>query len=210
MSSPSAPNEPVGGRRDVRVFRAPSATIGAIAGAVVALALLVDAAVRAGLGEMMLLAPWVLLVLWFVYVLVYAPHIRTDSEGVRVHNLLRIVEFPWSAVRDIELRWQVRFGLSSGENIASFGGPVAGRPARPGLRLGGGERREPPALRDVELIREQWISATEGDPVPELPAPGAARAASVVRRSWDVPALIALVAIAIWAVSALITVNSFG
>ncbi len=208
VPSPSAPSEPVGGPRDVRVFRAPSATIGAIAGGVVALALLVDAAVRAGLGEMLLLAPWVLLVLWFVYVLVYAPHIRTDADGVRVHNLLRIVEFPWSAVRDIELRWQVRFRLSTGRDVASFGGPVAGRPARPGLRLGGGERREPPALRDMELLREQWISATEGEPVPELTVPGFAPAASVVRRGWDVPALIALAAIAVWAVGALITVNA--
>lgn len=193
---------------DVRVFRAPSATIGAIAAAVVAIALLVDAAVRAGVGEMLLLAPWVLLVLWFVYVLVYAPHIRTDSAGVRVHNLLRIAEFPWSAVRDIELRWQVRFRLSSGQDVASFGGPVAGRPARSGLRVGGRDRREPPAVRDMELLREQWISATEGRPVPELAPQGSAPSASVVRRSWDVPALIALAAIAAWAVSVLTIVNA--
>ncbi len=206
VPSPSTPDS------DVRVFRAPSATIGLIVAALVALALLVDAGVRAGVGEMLLLAPWVLLVLWFVYVLVYAPHIRTDASGVRVHNLLRIVEFPWSAVRDIELRWQVRFRLSSGQDVSSFGGPVAGRPGRPPLRFGGGERREPPALRDMELLREQWISATEsradhgiGSQVDA--SSGGAHTAPVIRRRWDVAALVALAVIAIWAVSAVTIVN---
>ncbi len=184
-----------------------------IVGALVALALLVDAAVRAGMGEMLILAPWVLLVLWFVYVLVYAPHIRTDASGVRVHNLLRIVEFPWSAVLDIELRWQVRFRLSSGQDVASFGGPVAGRPGRPPLRFGGGERREPPALRDMDLLREQWISATEHDADHGIGshdnAPlGAALTAAVIRRRWDLPALAALAVIVIWAVSAVTIVNA--
>lgn len=198
VPSPSTPHD------DVRIFRAPSATIGAIVGAVVALALLVDAGVRAGFGEMLLLAPWVLLVLWFVYVLVYAPHIRTDSSGVRVHNLLRIVEFPWRAVQDIELRWQVRFRLTSGQDVASFGGPVAGRPGRPPLRFGS-ERREPPALRDMDLLREQWIAATEDTPG----ATAGPSDASDIRRTWDVPALIALAVIAVWAVSALTITNAF-
>lgn len=186
-----------------------------IVAVVVALALLVDAAVRAGIGEMLLLAPWVLLVLWFVYVLVYAPHIRTDAVGVRVHNLLRIVEFPWNAVRDIELRWQVRFRLSTGQDVASFGGPVAGRPGRPPVRFGGGERREPPALRDVELLREQWISATEDQAGPGIgshvnASVDGAPTASVIRRRWDVAALAALAAIATWAVIAVTIVNVIG
>ncbi len=188
---------------DVRVFRAPSATVGAIVAALVAAALLVDAGIRAGLGETLLLAPWVLLVLWFVYVLVYAPHIRTDSAGVRVHNVLRIAEFPWTAVRDIELRWQVRFRLNSGVDVASFGGPVAGRPGRPPLRLGG-ERREPPAVRDMELLREQWITATQDETVDGPPAVGET---PVLSRHWDIPALIALAVIAAWAVSVLTIVN---
>lgn len=183
---------------DVRVFRATSATVGMIAAAVVALALLVDAAVRAGFAEMLLLAPWVLLALWGVYVVVYAPHIRIDSSRVRVHNLLRIVEFPWRAVQDMELRWQVRFRLSTGQDVASFGGPVAGRPGRPPLRFGS-ERREPPALRDMELLREQWIAATEDS--------GAAAQASEIRRTWDVWALIAFAVLAVWAVSALLIVD---
>lgn len=201
---------PIGPRGDARIFRAPSATVAALVAAVVGLALLVDAGIRAGLGEMLLLAPWVLLVLWAVYVMIYAPHIRIDTSGVRVHNLLRIVQFPWSAVRDIELRWQVRFRLASGEDVASFGGPVAGRPGRPPLRLGGGERREPPAIRDMELLREQWIAATQDEPDEADPAPAAGVSASVVRRRWDVPALIALAVIAVWAVGALTIVDAAG
>ncbi len=163
---------------DVRVFRAPSATVGAIVAALVAAALLVDAGIRAGLGETLLLAPWVLLVLWFA-------------------------EFPWTAVRDIELRWQVRFRLNSGVDVASFGGPVAGRPGRPPLRLGG-ERREPPAVRDMELLREQWITATQDETVDGPPAVGET---PVLSRHWDIPALIALAVIAAWAVSVLTIVN---
>lgn len=153
---------------------------------------------------MLLLAPWVLLVLWAVYVLVYAPHIRTDSSGVRVHNLLRITEFPWSAVRDIDLRWQVRFRLTSGQEVASFGGPVAGRPARPGLRFGGGERREPPAVRDIQVLREQWIAATEDASESRSTAEGI----TSIHRRWDVPALIAFVVIAAGCVIVLTFANT--
>lgn len=197
---------PSGRRGDVRIFRAPSATVGVLVAAVVGLALLVDAAIRAGFGEMLLLAPWVLLVLWVVYVMIYAPHIRTDASGVRVHNLLRIVDFPWRAVRDIELRWQVRFRLTSGQDVASFGGPVAGRPGRPQLRFGS-ERREPPAIRDMELLREQWISATQDELDVADSVHVADASLSVVRRRWDLPALIALLVIAAWAVGALTIVN---
>jgi hypothetical protein len=178
---------------DRRVFRAPSAIVALIASAVVAVLLLGDAALRAGVAEALLLAPWVLLALWGVYVAVYVSHIRIDAEGVRVHNMLRITDVGWGCVDEIELRWQVIFDLVGGGVVKSYGGPVAGRPARPGMRPGAAERRQAPAVRDLDLIREQWYQARDAGAAP-----------TGVRRSWDIPALIALAAIAVWAVSAVI------
>lgn len=185
---------PPSGPTSRRVFRATSGTIGLIIGGVIALFLLGDAVLRAGWFTTFLIAPWLLLVLWAVYVMMFASHVATDSDGVTVQNLLRRIRMPWPRVTDIDMRFQVVFRLDDGSKVSAFGGPVAGRPARPGRREDDARtRREPPALRDLELIREQWQVSQER-PVDAAP----------VRRSWDVPALIALAIIAVWAVSAVI------
>lgn len=196
MSGANGPGVPSGapGPTHRRLFRAPSGTIGLAVGGVIGVILLIDVVVRAGWLDLFLLTPWVLLVLWGVYVLTFASHVATDSHGVTVQNLLRVTRVPWAHVTEIGMRYQVRFTLDDGSIVSAFGGPVAGRPARPGRRDDPSRaRREPPALRDLELIREQWESSRE-DAVPSVP----------VRRSWDVPGLIAFAVIAVWAVSAVI------
>ncbi|WP_091354476.1 PH domain-containing protein [Microbacterium sp. LKL04] len=183
-----------------RVFRAPSGTVALILASIVTLLLLVDAVVRAGWGEMLLLAPWMLLVLWFIYVATFVSHVAVDARGATVQNLLRVVRIPWDRVSDIGIRYQVRFTLDDGRTVSAFGGPVAGRPPRPGLRPDPSPRaRIPPALRDLELIREQWLSASET-------GSGAGR----VVRGWDLRAIFALVVIVAWALSAVIISGANG
>lgn len=180
-----------------RTFRAPSGIVVMIASAIVAVFLLGDAVLRAGILSGLLLAPWVLLALWFAYVFVYISCVQTDAAGMRLRNLLRIVDVPWRQISDIDLSWQLRVRLVDGTTVRSFGGPVAGRPGRPALRTDRESRpTTPPAVRDLELIREQWEAATEfraGD----SERPG-------VRRSWDLRALAALAVIAVWAVIAVL------
>lgn len=178
-----------------RVFRGASATIVMIVSAVIALVLLGDAVIRAGIVVGLLLAPWVLLVLWGVYVFAYVSDVQTDASGVRVQNVLRIIEVPWSEIEDVALRWQLELHLRDGTVVRSFGGPSAGRPRRLPRRPDvPGQAADPPAMRDADIIREQWQTAVATD------AP-----AGAVRRSWDVWALGALVILIAWAAVALLT-----
>ncbi|WP_243074560.1 PH domain-containing protein [Microbacterium sp. SS28] len=180
-----------------RIHRAVSATIGMIVSAAVAVFLLVDAFWRGGFVQGMLLTPWVLLAVWAVYVFAYAPHVRTDATGLRLHNVLRIADIPWGRVAAIALRWQVEVTLTDGRVLKAFGGPTQGRPRKP--------RRETPesdapavpsAVRDIAFIQEEWERAQErgtGD------AP--------VRIRPDVPALVALFAILTWTLTSLLIVS---
>lgn len=178
-----------------RVFRALSATIVMVGSAAIALFLLGDAVVRAGIVTGMLLAPWVLLVLWGVYVLAYVSCVQTDASGIRVQNLLRIIEVPWAQVDDIAMRWQLELHLRDGAVVRCFGGPGGGRPGRlPRRSDTPGRPADPPAVRDIELIRDQWHRAVDTD------AP-----ASPVQRFWDVWALVALGVLVTWAVIAVLT-----
>lgn len=181
------------GAEHPRVFRAPSSVVGLILAAALAAVLLGDAALRAGVGEMLLIAPWVLLALWGVYALIFAPHVRIDAHGIRIHNPLRIAEIAWARVTDIDMRWQLEVRTDEPRVYKAFGGPVAGRPGRPSLRRDEERgRREPPAIRDLVVIQDAWESARE-----------AADAAGVVRRVWDIPSVISLAVLIVWVIIAL-------
>jgi len=157
--------------------------------AVLAVVLLGDAVVRAGLGSALLLAPWVLLALWAVYVVGVASSIRLQTGGVLVQNLLRRTFAPWPRVQKIAMRWQIEITLDDGRVLTCFGGPARSRPQR----LGPGRTREDangPADDLVAAMRKAKAAGEASD------AP--------VRRSWDVPALIALLVLVAWAVTAIL------
>ncbi|MCC4906848.1 PH domain-containing protein [Microbacterium sp. cx-59] len=176
------------------MFRGTSGTIGLIVSGVIAFVLLGDALLRAGIGETLLLAPWILLVLWLVYVTLYASHVTITREGAVVQNYLRRTTVPWGRVADIRMRWQVVFVLTDGSEVKAYGGPVAGRPARVGPRSGAGEgRRVPPALRELGIIQDAWESE-RAESRPDAP----------IARQWDIPALVALLVIVVGAVSAVV------
>ncbi|WP_225310318.1 PH domain-containing protein [Microbacterium testaceum] len=182
------------------MFRAPSSIVGLIVAAVLAVVLLGDAALRAGVGEMLLLAPWVLLALWAVYALLFAPHVRIDADGIRVHNPLRIVDIAWARISDIDMRWQLEVRTDEPRVVKAFGGPVAGRPGRPALRRDDARgRREPPAVRDLQLIQEAWESARASAPK-----------SGVVRRAWDIPSVISLLVLICWVMIALFISGGLG
>ncbi|GAA1649652.1 hypothetical protein [Microbacterium flavum] len=172
---------PSGATPERRVLRPTSGTVILIVSGVVVLGLLVDAAVRAGLLEMLRLAPWLLLVLWGVYIALYAPHIAYDRSGVFVQNYLRRTWIPWSRVADIAMRWQVQFALTGGGSVAAYGGPAASRPGRNDRRQRSADRPVPSWLRDLGDLRDTWQHADD-----------AASGTGAPARSWDVPALIVL------------------
>lgn len=181
----------------VRTFRSPSGLVMMIASGALALFLLGDAVVRASWSQMMLLAPWVLLALWLVYELSFSSFVRIDDSGVVVQNMLRRTTFGWRRVRDIDMRWQLEFDLDDDRTVTAFGGPTHARPPKTSRRdVGGGGVRVPAGLRDLTEIRDRWdaVHGTDAD------AP--------IRRTWDIPALVAIGVIVVWAVASVLVANA--
>lgn len=149
---------------------------------------------RAGVSALLLLAPWVLLTLWILYVIGPASILRADENGVVVQNLLRRTSFGWARVRDIDMRWQLVFSLDDGSEVVSFGGPARARPRRTSSSVvpgdGGASVRVPPGYRELADLRERWEQADASSDAP-------------IRRSGDALALCVLAAILIWSAAAI-------
>lgn len=177
-----------------RTFRAASGPVSLVLCSLLALFLLGDAVVRAGWGQMLLLAPWVLLGLWVVYEIAFVSAVRVDDEGAVVQNMLRKTSFGWSRVRDIDLRWQLLFSLDDGTDLSCYGGPARARPVRRPTS-GEDEAKAPAGLRELTEIRDRWQQAP-------------ATADAPVRRTWDAQALIALGIIVLWAVVSVVIANA--
>lgn len=174
-----------------RVFRTASGTVALVVVAAIAVIFLGDAVLRAGWGEMLLIAPWLLLIVWGAYVSGFASTIRTDAAGATVQNLLRRTRVPWAAVTDIVLRYQVAFVLDDGREVRAFGGPMLGRPGRLDAAASATSPRHVPApLRQLELIRAPWQAADAAAPHGDL------------THSWDVPAIVVFGVLAAWAACA--------
>ena len=169
-----------------RVSRSTSGTVSMVVAGVVAAFLLGDALVRAGLGQTMLLAPWVLLIVWVVYAVVYVPRVETDADGITVVNILRRVTVPWGRVTDIGTRWQLVVNVDDGSRVSAFGGPSL----RPPRRRTFAREGEAYAVRfsDTELILQQWEEARE-----------AGRTGGTVESRWNGVALGVLALLAVWA-----------
>lgn len=179
---------------DARTLRAASAPVALVASALLAAFLLGDAVVRGSWGQMLLLAPWVLLALWAVYEMAFVSVVRIDDGGAVVQNMLRRTSFGWDRVRDIDLRWQLVFSLDDGTDITCYGGPARSRPVR--SRMQDDEAPKAPAgVRELTDIRERWQSASGATGAP-------------VRRTWDLSALAVLGLLVIWAAAAVIIANS--
>ena len=156
--------------------------------ALVVVFLIGDAIVRAGVGEGLLLAPWPLLALWGVYVSAFASSLEVDENGATVQNLLRVVRIPWARVRALEWQWQMVFALDDGSHVRAIGGPLESRSVR---RAGRGESTPEHARAQYDYAQRLYEGAD-------------AAADGPVRHGWDIPALIALVVLVAWAISALV------
>lgn len=160
-----------------RTIRGNAGIVWLVVTAVVVLFLLGDVVVRGSWYEALLIAPWLLLPVWFVWVFLYAPRVTADRHGVRVRNPLRTTSVPWSAVREITLRWQTAFRLADGREVQAWAIPAK----RPNRRT-----HDQPAERETEILQELHESAQGAD-------------GGEVRRNWDAPAIASLVVILAWA-----------
>ena len=186
MTSPERPE-------GARTYRASSGPAVLVLCSALALFLLGDTVVRGSWAQMLLVAPWVLLGIWAVYELSFVSVVRTDAQGAMVQNMLRRTSFGWNRVRDIDFRWQLEFALDDGTRVSAYGGPARSRPSR--RQVQDGETAKAPAgIRDLTEIRDRWDAASNAD------AP--------IRREWDLPALIALGVLVVWAVAAVLIANA--
>ncbi|MGI6878012.1 PH domain-containing protein [Microbacterium sp. gxy059] len=165
------------------VFRQSAGRVWLIAVSALCVFLLGDVVVRAGWFDAFLIAPWMLLVIWLVWIFQELPRIVADEKGVRLQNVLRIVEIPWTAVEEVRLRYQTEFRLRDGGTVTAWGG--AGRRLHITVKRMGPDR----AVEQAELLSElhERSRGTGGEVV----------------RTWDVRAIAALVVIVIWAGGAL-------
>ncbi len=176
--------------RPPRVFRVTGAAWLFAVSAAIVIALLIEAGIRSGFGEVMLLAPWLLLVLWVLFVVGIASDVRADHSGVQVQNLLRRTAVPWSRVKRIAMRWQLELTLDDGVVVRCFGGPARSRPRRlgpGGTRESGNEEAEDGIAK---LQRLRLDAQSEPD--------------DRVTRSWDGTSIVAFVMLAVWAAVAVI------
>ncbi len=168
------------------VLRAPTGPIGLVGVAVLVLFLLGDVVVRGSWGQALLVAPWLLIPVWLVHVFWFAPHVAARDDGVRVHNVLRVVDLPWQAVEEIRMRWQLEFHLTDaartrdGRRIGGRDGIVQAWAVTARRHLSA-RAREATERSDAETL----------DVLRGLRASAGARPDARVTRSWDVPTLVA-------------------
>ena len=104
------------------VLRAPAGLFWLVGVAVVVVLLLVDVVARGSWSQLLLVAPWTLIPVWFVWAFLYLPHIAADRDALHVRNLFRTIRLPWASVDDLVMRWQLEVHLTPDARAAGFGG----------------------------------------------------------------------------------------
>lgn len=172
------------GGTDPYVIRAGAGVVWLVLTAAVIVLLLGDVLIRGGVSQAALIAPWPLLLVWFVYVFVWAPRVVATNDGVAIHNVLRIVHVSWAAVDEIRSRWQLEFHLVPSldrKPVQAWGAPVQ-RPNR--------FRRADASVTQIDRLAELRDAAPPAD--------------ATVRTTWDIPAVAAGILLAAWAVASFV------
>ncbi|WP_110588657.1 PH domain-containing protein [Microbacterium suaedae] len=151
--------------------------------------LLIDMAVRAGAWDAFLVAPWLLAILWVVWVFQTIPRVEADEKGARLFNLLRIVELPWSAVSGVRLRYSAEFELRDGTRVTAWGG--SSRRLHRSLK----RASEDPAEVEIEQLQRLHANAAGGS--------------GVVTRTWEWRAVAVGVVLAAWIAFSLLQTGGF-
>jgi len=164
---------------DQIVLRSPLAWVWFGLAALLSAYLVIDMAVRSSPWDAFLVAPWLFLVCWLVWLFLVVPRIEADEREARVYNLLRIIELPWTAVAGVRLRYNMEFTLRAGGVVTAWGGSSR----RLHLSI---KRRsaEDPAEDEAQALQRLHAYA-EGEP-------------AVAARRWNIPALAALALIVVW------------
>lgn len=147
--------------------------------------LIVDMVVRASAWDAFLVAPWLLAICWVVWVFQVVPRIDANERGVRLYNLLRIVDLPWAAVSEVRLRYSTEFDLRAGGTVVAWGGS---------------SRR---LHRSIKRRSEEDPAESEAEALQRLHAQ-AGRGPSEVGRTWEWFSVASAIVIVAWLVFSLL------
>ncbi|WP_108250273.1 PH domain-containing protein [Planctomonas deserti] len=143
--------------------------------------LFVDAVLRGATEFALTALPWLLLVLWTVYVVMLRPCVALGPDGITIVNVFRRHRIAWALVDDFTTRFSLLVRLKDGRAIRSWGAPSTGidrpfqtgssdarfaapeQPRAAGVRrtgaggLGRPARRSEPTIGSIiEGARDRW------------------------------------------------------
>lgn len=165
-----------GRTRSGYTMRAASAVAAFWVGAAILVVVVGTPLVRGDLGVFAFIVGPAALLAWLLWMLLYRPLVRYDDLGVRIVNIGRVHELPWSAVSVVQQRIGLDFRLSDGRTIRAIAVPPPARPGNVVSMLDRRERREYDFHHHASVLEAYRIAAP----------PSAETATS----RWDSPALV--------------------
>jgi hypothetical protein len=172
-----------------------------------------DAVIRGAWEFAVSVLPWMLLILWLVYVVMLRPCVALGPDGITIVNVFRRHLIPWHLVDDFTTRFSLLVRLKDGSAIRSWGAPSTGidrpfqtgsaggrfampeQPRASGVRRSGGTGREsqrrlpdPTIGTIIEGARDRWDTTWTGDsaaPTSTAPAPAAVAASGARVSRWE-------------------------
>jgi len=85
-----------------------------------------DAVIRGAWEFALSVLPWMLLIVWVVYVVMLRPCVALGPSGITIVNVFRRHLIPWHLVDDFTTRFSLLVRLKDGSAIRSWGAPSTG------------------------------------------------------------------------------------
>lgn len=154
-------------------IRSTSGIVSTIVALIVAAVLIGDLAIRGTAIQVLKYTPWMLLVVYLIYLMVGASSVRIAPQSLIVRNMLRRHTIAWRDVTDVTVRYQVFVHTNDDHSTPLMAGPAAGRPGRVAGARGEGYRPAP-----IMVLRDEITAAWErGKEAPD----------QRTTHGWDVP-----------------------
>jgi hypothetical protein len=174
------------------VFRPASAAVAAVTWTVVTVGWAWLALRDGGLPSLVRQLPAMVLAATVVYAVMVRPAVSVDADGVRLRNVLRDVDVPWSALDKVSTRFALTLHTVDGRQVRAWAAPASGRHVDARLSAGdvralGWDEDEPvtasastasPSGVAAAWVRREWrraVAASGGDPAPGATAPATVR-----------------------------------
>ena len=123
-------------------------------------------------GDVLRLAPWMLLLAGGTWAAFGRPHVAVDDDGVHLVNVTRTVHVPWPALRAVDTRWALTLATAQ-RSFVAWAAPA------PGMRAALRATRQ-----DIAHVPADHLAGPGMRPG-DLPSSPSGDAAAMVRRRWQ-------------------------